>query len=127
METNTLSRIKFLVDESSGQKLFRFLLEKGFDTKFAGEIIPRAVDEVVLDLAQKEERILITNDKDFGELVFRFNKPSCGVILLRLKFDSARNRQEYLYMILSNFLDRLKDNFVIATEGQIRIRKINKL
>ncbi len=124
MGTDILSRIKFLVDESSGAKLFRFLLDKGFDTKFVTDIMPRAIDEVVLDLAQKEDRILITNDKDFGELVFRLNKASFGIILLRLKFDSAKNRQDHLNMILENFPDKLKSNFIVVVEGQIRIRKI---
>ena len=124
METDIRSKIKFLVDESSGAKLFRFLLDRGFDTKFATDIMPRAIDEVVLDLAQKEDRILITNDKDFGELVFRLNRPSSGIILLRLKFDSAKNRQDHLEIILGKFLDKLKSNFIVVAEGQIRIRKI---
>ncbi|MBI2045239.1 DUF5615 family PIN-like protein, partial [Candidatus Pacearchaeota archaeon] len=65
--------VKFLVDESSGFKLYKFLLERGFNVKFVGEIMPSASDENVLYFAEKEKRILITNDKDFGELIFRLN------------------------------------------------------
>ncbi|MBI2649147.1 MAG: DUF5615 family PIN-like protein [Thaumarchaeota archaeon] len=42
-----------------------------------------STDEMVLDRAGSEERILVTDDKDFGELIFRLNKPTSGLILLR--------------------------------------------
>ena len=87
-------QLKFLVDESSGKKLFNHLVECSYDAKFVTEILPGANDEKVLELAEKENRILITNDKDFGELVFRLNRPSFGTILLRLnrQFGTRKGR-----------------------------------
>src|SRR3989338_8877650 len=116
--------LSFLVDESSGFKIYKFLLEKGFNTKFVGEIMSRAPDEEVLALADKENRILITNDKDFGELIFRLNKPSSGVILLRLNIDSPNKMQKYVEETIKILSNKLKSSFVVVTEGQIRVRKI---
>jgi len=115
---------KFLIDESSGRKLFEFLRDAGYEVRFVTDIMPTASDEEVLTFAEKEDRILITNDKDFGEIIFRLNRPSSGVILLRLKDDFPQNRQKYISNILENFSDKLKSNFIIVTENRIKIRKI---
>ena len=119
------SKIKFLVDESSGNKLSKFLLEKGFDTKFVTDIMPSASDKEVLDFAEKEKRVLITNDKDFGGLIFRLNRPSSGVILLRLKTDSPFRRQNIVWSLIGNESINLTSSFVIVTDTQIRVRKIS--
>jgi len=117
--------LKFLVDESTGIKIFNALKEKSYDVKYVSFIIPQASDEEVLNFAEKENRILITDDKDFGELIFRLMKPTSGVILMRLKIDLAEYRIKYLLNLLENFGEKLKDNFVVLTEDQARIRKIN--
>ena len=119
-----LPHLKFLVDESSGRKLFEFLLEKGFDTKFVTNEIPAASDKEVLSLAEKENRILITNDKDFGELIFRLNKQSSGVILLRLNFDSSENRQKIILNLIENIDQKLRSSFIVANEKQVRVRQL---
>ncbi len=116
--------LKFLVDESSGIKLYNFLIKKGFDVKFVGNIIPRAFDDEVLALAEEEKRILITNDKDFGELIFRLARLSSGVILIRLKRDTPVKRQYYVNQVIEILHKKLITSFVVVTEGQIRVRKI---
>lgn len=116
--------LKFLIDESSGFKLYKFLLEKGFDVKFVGNIMAGASDEEVLTFSEKEKRILITNDKDFGMLIFKLKKPSSGVILLRLRTDLPSQRQKYVYSTIKDLPNKLAFNFVVITEGQVRIKKI---
>jgi predicted nuclease of predicted toxin-antitoxin system len=116
--------VKFLVDESTGKKLCESLVESGYDAIYVGDVIPGSSDEDVLKLAESEERILITNDKDFGELVYRLNKPSSGVILLRLKKDTPKTRIEYVFSLLDNMVESLKGKFVVLTEMGYRIRKI---
>ena len=105
--------LRFLVDESTGRKVFDFLLEKDFDAKYVYDVMPSALDIDVLSFAEKEKRILITNDKDFGELVFRLNRPSSGVILLRLKIDNPENRNKHILYLLENFFDKLEMHFVV--------------
>ena len=116
--------LKLLVDESCGKKLFLFLGEKGFDVKYAGDIMQRAEDIDILEFAEKENRILITNDKDFGELIFRLGRPSSGILFLRLKLNSPNNRQRYVSFVLDNLADRLPHNFVVVKESGVRIRKL---
>ena len=114
--------LKFLIDESSGVKLYKFLLEKKYDVKFVSEIMPGTEDIEILKYAEKEKRVLITNDKDFGELIFRLKMPSSGVILLRLKKNIPINRIKYTLNLIENFSDKLKNNFVVVKENQVRIR-----
>lgn len=119
----TKRRLKFLVDESTGKILFDNLSSKGFDAKFVTSIMPSATDEAILNFAEKEKRILITNDKDFGELIFRLKRPYFGVILLRLKQDNPKNRKDYLFYLLENFADSLENRFIVVSENKVRIRK----
>lgn len=116
--------LKFLVDESSGKKLSNFLKTNNFDSIFAGDLFSGSEDSEVLAFAEKEERILITNDKDFGELIFRLGKPSSGVIFLRLKKDLPQTKQDYTLKIIRELKLTLKNSFVIVTEDKIRIRSL---
>ncbi len=115
--------LKFLVDESSGKKLSKFLLESGFDVKYVMDIMAGASDKDILEFAEREKRILITNDKDFGELIFRLSKPSSGVILLRLRNDMPKNRQRYVLNLIESIPNKLESSFIVVTEGKIRIRE----
>ena len=116
--------LKFLIDESTGKRLADFLKQKGFDAVFVADAIQGATDEQVLEFAEKQNRILITNDKDFGELIFRQKKLAHGIILLRLKNDSHKNRQEFVSLLLKTHQDKLNNSFVVLTEGKVRIRRI---
>ena len=116
--------LKFLIDESSGKRLAVFLIGERFDVKYVGDIMPTASDIEVLAFAKKEDRILITNDKDFGEFIFRLREHSSGIILLRLREDSPYQRQKYVHYLLNNLSEKLKSSFVVVTEGKIRVRKI---
>lgn len=75
--------LKFLIDECTGRRLAILLKNAEYDVVFVGDWKPSASDEEVLRKAEEENSILITDDKDFGELIFRLSKPSKGVILLR--------------------------------------------
>lgn len=83
----------------------------------------QAKDHTVLTRAADEQRILITNDKDFGGLVFRQGFSHHGVLLLRLKDDSSANRVRVVKAVLGQYGDLLKTNFLVASETQVRIRR----
>ena len=78
-------------------------------------------DMCIIDMAYNDNYIIITNDKDFGELVFHRGKPHKGVILLRLDDERATNKIKVLGKVLESYSDRLSGNFVVATEYNIRI------
>ena len=64
---------------------------------------------------------MITNDKDFGELVFRMKRPHKGVILLRLKNERYKNKIAVLQRVLELYSDKLANNFITVTEKSVRI------
>ena len=116
--------LKFLVDESSGGKLADALKEKGYDTIYCGNYSPGSLDEEILTKSNYEKRILITNDKDFGEAIFRRRMLSNGVIFLRLKIDRPDTRIKFVLAVIKELEMKLNKKFVIVSESKIRIRKI---
>lgn len=76
-------RLKFIADEGFDREIVEALRET-YAVSYIAEIRPGADDEDILDLAEKEQRIVLTLDKDFGELVFRRHKAHAGVVLCRL-------------------------------------------
>jgi len=76
-------------------------------------------DGEVLRAAVVEDRILITNDKDFGEMIFREGREHRGVVLLRLQDERAENKRRVLESLLKSGTD-LASRFTVATESGIR-------
>ena len=115
--------MKFLFDESVELRLGSYLKVQGHDVKaIATDYTYGVEDEEVLKIAKSEQRILITNDKDFGELVFRYHLPHTGVILLRLKRVSFQMKQERLAEVITTHKHALR-HFLIVTLYTVRIRK----
>ncbi len=78
--------MKFLLDANIEYRFASFLRSLSHDVKTIARDYPHAVtDQAVLTPSVKEQCILLTNDRDFGELIFRRHFPHCGVIYLRLK------------------------------------------
>jgi len=73
-----------------------------------------------LFVAERECRAVITNDKDFGELIFKMKKPASGVILLRTLSTNPVER----FGIVKDVLDKAEGNFIVVREGRIRVRKL---
>lgn len=100
-----------------------FLRQRGFDTTSIVRDYTRSLrDREILEIARREERIIITNDKDFGELVYRLSLPHCGVILFRLEDEAIEIKRALLDQLLRQFGDRLPTSFVVVTETKIRFR-----
>ncbi|MEA3349852.1 MAG: DUF5615 family PIN-like protein [Chloroflexota bacterium] len=115
--------MKIIVDESAGFAVTKYLQDRGYDVLAVSEIMPQAHDNEILERAVREKRIIVTNDKDFGELVYRSGQNHHGVILLRLRNESAVNRVRVLKSVLDNHASQLPNAFTVATEGNIRIRR----
>jgi predicted nuclease of predicted toxin-antitoxin system len=77
-------------------------------------------DDKVLAWAVAEDRILITNDKDFGEMIFRERLKHRGVIFLRLSDERSANKIEILKHLLENYSEKLPNQFVTVTETKVR-------
>src|SRR5947209_16739344 len=114
--------MKFLLDESADFPLAGFLQGLGHDVTSIVRDHPQALkDREVLEIAFREARILITYDRDFGELVVRQRLPHSGIILFRLKNEDLATKQALLVIALNNYTDQLQQLLVI-TARNIRVR-----
>jgi predicted nuclease of predicted toxin-antitoxin system len=113
--------MRFLVDECTGKRFAELLRQEGHDVLFAGDVSRSMPDEEIIALAERENSILITDDKDFGRLVFRLNRPARGVILLRMG-TSPNARLEAVKRLLET--REISDAFVVLGETAFRIRKM---
>jgi len=84
------------------------------------KVNPVMRDNEILDLANKEDGILITNDKDFGELVFWQKKVPIGIILLRVKGQDTQKKCFLFKELLRKFEDKIYNNFVIISDNKFR-------
>ncbi len=115
--------MRFLVDESTGVVVARWLRAQGHEVFSVYEDARGVDDHTIIQKAFDENWILITNDKDFGEKVYREKRPHRGVILLRLQDERSGNKINTLQRILDMYLEQLPDSFVVATETQIRFAR----
>lgn len=115
--------LKFLVDESTGKNVADAISEDGYDAKFVGDFMKGSKDSDIFRFAVKENRIIITNDKDFGEMVYRILGIKTGLILLRLNNDNSKTRTDVLRKIIGNYGEKLEGSLVVASENKVRIRR----
>ena len=87
------------------------LCSAGFDVAYAAESDPSVADDVPLAKAAAEGRLLLTSDKDFGELVYRLRKVNDGVLLIRLSGLSAELKARLVVEAISTRSDELPRAF----------------
>lgn len=116
--------MKFLADECFDAGLVKVLRDDGHEVLYAVETLRGAIDDDVLTRAFSEDRILLTEDKDFGELVYRLQRPAYGIVLLR--FDVAERALKALRLrhLLRDYTERLPGAFVVLEADKIRIRPL---
>ena len=115
--------MKFLLDENLGKQVAQFLQQSGHLVLRVKQISPGAEDAQVLTLATSKGAILLTSDKDFGELIFKYGQPHRGIILLRLPNQRSANKIEALKEIFSKHKDIRGFMVVTEKDGKFRIKK----
>lgn len=116
---------KFIVDECTGPFVATWLKSKGFNVLSVFEAFPGIKDTEILKIAQSEGRIVITNDKDFGEMVFKSRYSHHGIVLLRLNDERSKNKISVIEKLLTHHSEDLIGNFIVLTENTIRIIRKN--
>src|SRR6266568_969868 len=115
--------MKLLVDECTGPAVARWLEQQGHDVFSVYDQARGIDDDRVIEIAQVEGRILITNDRGFGEKVFRERRPHHGVVFLRLANERATNKIHVLEQLLNQYSDAIGNQFVVVTETRVRFAK----
>ena len=98
------------------------LRQEGHDVVYVAELSPSITDEEVLQQANARSAVLLTADKDFGELVFRQGLVHSGVVLLRLAGLANAAKAEIVAEICRERTAELIGAFSVVSPGQIRIR-----
>jgi predicted nuclease of predicted toxin-antitoxin system len=86
--------MRFLIDECVSDEIGRLLRQAGHDVVFVRNVAPAAKDGDILPLGISLERIIVTHDYDYGDLIFRDGVPSIGVVILAPGSDTAASAQE---------------------------------
>lgn len=120
------SELRFLVDVGVGKGIEKHLREEGYDTKAVRDIDPRMEDREIIRIAVSENRMVITMDKDFGELVHHSPMEHSRVLLLRLEDAIGSEKLQVVKHIMKNYSDRIKNCFCVFQNGKFRIRKIHR-
>ena len=116
--------MRFIANENISANVIHALRQHQHDVLAVKEAMQSASDDAVLARAAEEERVLISHDKDFGELAFRKGLPAaCGIILLRL---SGRGAPEDNGRAIEALLERddWSGHFAVVTQDRIRMRPI---
>ena len=114
--------MRMLANENVSATVIQLLRDRGHDVLSVKESMRGEKDPAILARAQAEQRLMLTHDKDFGELIYRSGWAHAGVLLLRLQDERPGNRVHIVETVLQRYADRLPWHFTVATEGRVRIR-----
>lgn len=113
----------FFCDEGVDRHVVLRLRVDGFETHYVAELSPSISDEVVLERANALGAVLITMDKDFGELVYRMGKISSGVLLVRLPGHTPAERADAVSGAVRDHGHELPGAFSVLSPAKLRIRR----
>ena len=118
--------MRFLADENIHGGIVQWLRSQGHDVLWATETLQGVDDDVLLRIAQQQERLLLTADLDFRELVFRERLTSHGVVLLRIEDLTVQERLARLHAVWLILEAYAIGQFIGITEERVRVRPLTR-
>jgi len=115
--------VNILADESIDRQIVDILRLDGHHVWYVSELDPGISDDDVLELANQNSAILITADRDFGEMIFRQARISQGIILIRLAGLSPETKAEIVASGIKEHISEVEHAFSVISAGMIRIRR----
>jgi predicted nuclease of predicted toxin-antitoxin system len=112
-----------IADESVDFAIILLLREIGFNVISIMEQSPGIDDEKVIAIANQHQGLLITEDKDFGELTYRLNKLHHGILLIRLSALPRVERINLVSELIKEHAEKLTDKFSVINEQGLRIKR----
>lgn len=116
--------MKLLADECVAGSTVRALRHAGFDVVWIAEAAPSVTDQEVLSRAYAAGRVVLTEDKDFGELTIRFGRQCHGLVFLALTDLTATERAARTVAALDALGDKVIGHFVVIEQSRIRRRPL---
>lgn len=114
--------MNLLADESVDFGIIEALRTQGYKVEAIIEINPSIDDDEILEIAIEKDSLLLTEDKDFGELTYRLKKPNRGILLIRLSGLTIEKKIEMVLETLDKYENELKDHFSVLSANKLRIR-----
>lgn len=118
--------MRFLADECCDFYMVKALIADGNDVLCVRELSPGADDSSVVETALREKRILLTEDKDFGQLIYAHGQGALGVIFMRFPIPARVRIADELVEMVRKIGEGLIGSFVTVQPGKIRIGRIPK-
>lgn len=115
--------MRFLADESCDFAIVRALRAEGHDVFAVCEVMQRSNDRELIEQAYHEKRILLTEDKDFGQLVFVSHADTSGIILVRFPGTARQTLVQIVKQVVQEQGKELLGAFVVIQPGHIRINR----
>lgn len=115
--------MNLVADESVNKLIVDELRNEGHNVLYIAEFAPSVDDETVLQQANQNSALLLTEDKDFGELVFRQGRVHMGIVLIRLAGLSPQTKAKNISTAFSHHGNELLQAFSVISPGRIRIRQ----
>jgi predicted nuclease of predicted toxin-antitoxin system len=116
--------MRWLADECVDAAVVVLLRQAGHDVSYIAEIASGLTDAEALRLAYDEQRLFLTEDKDFGELVFRFRLSVPGLVLLRIDATRSHLKWRRLEAVIGQIGEGLHGRYVVVTETRSRSRPL---
>ena len=123
-QRKNLLPLKILADENINSKIVQYLIDKNIIVLSISEKWSGISDKEVLEIAIKENAILLTEDSDFGEWIFAHKEKCSGVIYIRYKNNELPDIMSSINKILTEYKEKLYGKFIVITKNKIRIRDI---
>ena len=116
--------MRFLADESCDFAVVRASRAAGYDVATVSDLTPGAEDHIVAALAASESRVLLTEDKDFGQLAHATGHSTSGVVLIRYPARARSALAAAIVAVVAEFGDRLIGSFVVVEPGRARLGRL---
>ena len=119
--------MRLLADECCDAGLVGALRAAGYDVQSIAESSPGVSDETVLSQAERDRRVLLTEDKDFGELAFFRARRAFGIVLVRIAPEDRAIKGQRVLHALEQYSDRLVGGYLVVQKDKTRFRPLLRL
>jgi predicted nuclease of predicted toxin-antitoxin system len=116
--------VRWIADECVSPSVVARLRDNGHDVLYVSEIAPGTSDSDIVERADQEHRLLLTEDKDFGELVFRWHRATPGIVLLRILSERRVQKWARLAAAISRYGETLLGRYTVVEDDRIRSRQL---
>ena len=116
--------MRWLADECVSASLVASLRTAGHDVRYIAEMAPGLSDSKVIALAFADERLLLTEDKDFGELTVRLGRSVPGLVLIRIDPADSPMQAARLNDVIARYGAELFGRYVVVEQARMRVREL---